>query len=458
MKTILISSCLLLFLIASPAKAQEWEFVGLDSLLIKQLYVFGDTIYAGTVVRNGANISAGLYFTSDSGNNWLQLDSVLGEAPIVDLEFFRECRDTFYLVKGGSVSSPNAKLYITTDGGNSWLLINPLENISIVWIGVSFFNKTEVYAKESHYIPAGWFATVYRSLDGGNNWDEITINLPSSSHGRNLAFNLSMIDSNKLYAAVDDMLVGEYFFISTNKGNSWNYLSVPPSVPAELITDGVISERIYMSSSFVSEDDGFTWELENSGLPDTSYYLSFYENPRYTNEIYTIRTDGIYKSEKEIISWVRIEGSENLPLNLGVGGFSYLDIGQINNFAVNLKDNKIYVGTISGIYRKEQTTEVKIVEFENLSGFILHQNYPNPFNPSTTIKYAVPKNSNISLVVYDVLGSEITTLVNEEKLTGRYEVRFDATGLPSGIYFYILNADTKNGERVREGKKMILLK
>jgi len=85
--------------------------------------------------------------------------------------------------------------------------------------------------------------------------------------------------------------------------------------------------------------------------------------------------------------------------------------------------------------------------------FKLFQNYPNPFNPSTSIQYAISSRQFVSLKVYDVLGNEITTLVNEEKPAGSYEVEFDASSLPSGVYFYQL----KSGSFV-ETKKMILLR
>jgi hypothetical protein len=87
------------------------------------------------------------------------------------------------------------------------------------------------------------------------------------------------------------------------------------------------------------------------------------------------------------------------------------------------------------------------------SQFILAQNYPNPFNPYTTIRFQVPNSSFVNLKVYDILGNEVATLVNEEKSTGSYEVEFDASGLSSGIYFYKLQA----GSFV-ETKKMILMK
>jgi len=89
----------------------------------------------------------------------------------------------------------------------------------------------------------------------------------------------------------------------------------------------------------------------------------------------------------------------------------------------------------------------------NINNYHLQQNYPNPFNPTTKINYQLPNMSLVILKVYDVLGKEIATLVNEEKPAGSYEVEFDATQLSSGIYFYKLQA----GEFV-ETKKMIYLK
>jgi len=94
------------------------------------------------------------------------------------------------------------------------------------------------------------------------------------------------------------------------------------------------------------------------------------------------------------------------------------------------------------------------------SAFSLSQNYPNPFNPSTKIKFTIPfvtlsgvEGSSTTLKIYDVLGNEVATLINEEKPAGGYEVEFDATGITSGIYFYQLIA----GSFV-QSKKMLLMK
>ncbi len=113
-------------------------------------------------------------------------------------------------------------------------------------------------------------------------------------------------------------------------------------------------------------------------------------------------------------------------------------------------------------YRLKQIDFNGTFEFYNLSeaieigavkSFNLLQNYPNPFNPSTTISWQMPVNSFVSLKVYDALGKEVAVLVNEEKPAGTYELEFSANGLPSGVYFYRLQA----GDFI-ETRQMILMK
>ena len=109
----------------------------------------------------------------------------------------------------------------------------------------------------------------------------------------------------------------------------------------------------------------------------------------------------------------------------------------------------------TGYYQCIWDTTITVIETDItlLQDFSLSQNFPNPFNPSTVISYQLPISGKVSIKVYDILGREIVTLINEEKPAGNYKVEFDGTALPSGIYFYRLQA----GEFV-EAKKMILLK
>jgi hypothetical protein len=85
--------------------------------------------------------------------------------------------------------------------------------------------------------------------------------------------------------------------------------------------------------------------------------------------------------------------------------------------------------------------------------FTLYQNYPNPFNPATTINYSIPEAGNVEIIVYDILGNEVATLVNEAKASGNYAITFNASSLASGIYIYTLRTNN-----FVQTKKMILMK
>jgi hypothetical protein len=90
---------------------------------------------------------------------------------------------------------------------------------------------------------------------------------------------------------------------------------------------------------------------------------------------------------------------------------------------------------------------------QEATSYTLRQNYPNPFNPSTTISFAIPANSFVSLKVYDILGREVTTLVSEQLSAGNHSRQWNAMDMPSGVYFYRLQAGS-----FTETKKLILLK
>ncbi|GIK59923.1 MAG: hypothetical protein JETCAE03_15050 [Ignavibacteriaceae bacterium] len=101
------------------------------------------------------------------------------------------------------------------------------------------------------------------------------------------------------------------------------------------------------------------------------------------------------------------------------------------------------------------------MEIPFVNEFSLSPNYPNPFNPSTLISYRLPVIGFVTLKVYDVLGREVATLVNEEKPAGEYEIEFDGSNLPSGVYLYRLTAgdpSTSSGQKFSETKKLVLLK
>jgi hypothetical protein len=145
---------------------------------------------------------------------------------------------------------------------------------------------------------------------------------------------------------------------------------------------------------------------------------------------------------------------KRLKLAIGNAGFDTFKI--INDLPegtyywnVQSVDNNFNVS----VFSKEQRITVNYIENEIPAKFSLNQNFPNPFNPSTKIKYSIPKAENVTLKIYDILGRQIKTLVNEEKPAGNYSIEFNGKDMPSGVYFYQIRAGV-----FTETRKMLLLK
>ena len=153
----------------------------------------------------------------------------------------------------------------------------------------------------------------------------------------------------------------------------------------------------------------------------------------------TAKPNAVYKTNDGGINWTQQVSSTTEKLN----DVYFTDI-----------NNGVIVGD-NGIVRRTSTGGVTGMDKEIITNvnFALHQNYPNPFNPITTISYELPKAGKVSIKIFDLLGREITTLVDEYKNAGSYEVEFKANYLPSGVYFYQLKA----GDYIFT-KKMVLLK
>ncbi len=157
-----------------------------------------------------------------------------------------------------------------------------------------------------------------------------------------------------------------------------------------------------------------------------------------------------FELHRKILDWEVISFIEGHGTTTEKQSYSYTD---------DLSSNEV-----SGLvfYRLKQidfdgtaaySDEIEIDLYSSPDNFYLSQNYPNPFNPSTTISYSIPEYSNVSLKVFDILGNEIETLVNEEKPGGQYEAKWNAEGLTGGVYFYQFRAGSYS-----ETKKMLLIK
>jgi hypothetical protein len=201
------------------------------------------------------------------------------------------------------------------------------------------------------------------------------------------------------------------------------------------ITDSVLCSSVLNSGQYIS----FKVELLDAV---TNNVLDVFDEVSYTgNNVYQYNNLG-YKVNLSGI------GEKSVKLRLVTDTNSEFGFGFSNRIADQSMLVKVGFKTIN--YKGDAVVKE----------YALEQNYPNPFNPGTTIRYQLPKDGLVTLKIYDILGSEIATLVNEEKIAGKYEVNFDASNLASGVYVYriaIQSGKLQAGEFVNS-KKMILLK
>jgi len=164
------------------------------------------------------------------------------------------------------------------------------------------------------------------------------------------------------------------------------------------------------------------------------------------------------------IAWYENDGNENftphtITTNADIAWSVYaIDVdgdGDIDVLSASWRDHKL------AWYENTSVVGVESISNDIPDEFRLSQNYPNPFNPSTTIRFSMPEESFVTIKVFNTLGEEITTLINENIIAGNYEIEFDASKLPSGIYIYRLQAgdpSTSSGQSFVETQKMVLIK
>jgi len=197
----------------------------------------------------------------------------------------------------------------------------------------------------------------------------------------------------------------------------------------------------------ISNDGGLTWDKygnkQNFMWGITDQYFSTIDNGWLTT------ASKMYHTANSGINWD--------TLHFNVSKFHYFD----SNNALGINDKEILLTNDSwNTFSVVDSIVTNIIPDEKIisNHFMLSQNYPNPFNPTTTIKYTIPSSyqngpKTVLLKVYDVLGKEIKTLVNEKQNSGNYKVTYDAKDLPSGVYFYKLQSGNFSST-----EKMILLR
>ena len=290
--------------------------------------------------------------------------------------------------------------------------------------------------------------TVLKSTTVGETW--VKLNFPTSDNLYDITVNNGTIFvSGENYS----------FFASTDDGDNW--FPVGPGA-GEVPEFGPLSSynKIYFYDENIgyvggphgvilkTTDGGVTWETQvASGFDEVNdlYFISPDSGAAVgPNGVVRLTTDGgeTWFEDDSLTAFLNGETIKRI-----------VPFSKNHGFIIGEAGFDMFVATDSTYL--DSLIIVTDVEYEPLlvGDFYLYQNYPNPFNPSTNIRFKIVELGFVNLKVFDILGSEISTLVNEEKQAGEYEVEFNAISLPSGIYFYQLQ--TPN---FIQSKKMILLK
>jgi len=358
--------------------------------------------------------------TTNAGYNWqIVNDYYLTSISTVDSMY----------IYGAGHRAGYSKLYKSTNCGLTW--------DSSLYAGESY-GKIHFFNRDTGLICGsdGSWTYIWRTVNGGQTKDLMTT-INWSTYGT--LFFLKQKINGEYWGIVYN---GPFWYKTTNSGVNWLAMPNVPDYPISCIffinqDTGWATVNNYVNYVYYTTNGGNNWGTQN--LP-AAYYAHdiYFANPR----------KGWIGFGQNICA--TINGGVNWGMQIIPGNFSsklfFLD--SITGWAQNSWNTLAHTTNGGGTINQITNSNEQIAK-----NYILYQNYPNPFNPSTNIKYRIANNSFVTLKVYDIMGREIETPVNEIQKPGEYEVSFNAGKLSSGIYFYKLVA----GE-YSETKRMILLK
>ncbi|MCX6170102.1 MAG: T9SS type A sorting domain-containing protein [Ignavibacteriales bacterium] len=431
-----------------------WVFSGLVNITVNTMTVSGNYVFAGT--------NDGVYFSTNNGGRW-------------DIVNKGNNGMSYTIVNALAVGSAN--IFAGTNGGGVYASSNNATSWTSVNTGLSDHIVQSLAVMGSTLFAGTSSGGVFQTANGGTVWTVAGIS--------GLSINTIAVIGTNLFAGTND---GVYLFNTilatwTLVNNGLTSLTIPSLVVSQTnLFAGINGGGVYLS-----KNNGSNWSAVNTGLTEFNTkciaimgsYLFLANGSgniwrRPLSEMLTnlsVKTT-IPKQWLVISAGVRnislantfqgnvgtlsftAQSSNTLVASASVTGSSLsvtpLSIGDciITVTAIDAANND-FLATSFDI--NVGLTDVTSDPIPN--EFSLYQNFPNPFNPSTKIKYELPQNAFIQLKIFDMLGREVKTILSGEQTAGFYEIEFDAKEIPSGIYFYRIEA----GE-FTQTKKMILMK
>ena len=366
------------------------------------------SIFAGTTY-------GGVFKSSNNGQTWNQINSGLTDT----------CVTCFAFSSNGHIFAGtwSQGIFRSTDDGQSWMAVNTgltklsppgIRAIGVSATGMVFFAKS---------------GGVFRSTDEGMSWTNVIKDILYT----NMTALLLEPKTGYVFAA-SEYPIGGTLYRSVDNGGVWTEVASPsfgiygmtvsPDAHIFFLT-GQQSLRVYRST-----DLGATWKGNLMG-PEAVYVASLVATQR--GGIFAGTGGyGVYQSADDGVTWSRVNNG--------------LRHTWIYSLASN-SDGFVFAGTDSGGVYRTVSPVTNVVTELTPTDYRLGQNYPNPFNPSTTIRYELPRAATVSLKIFNMLGQLVATLVDEHKAAGFYQVQWNASNVPSGVYFYRLQAGVYSATR-----------
>lgn len=373
----------------NPLLAQWVQTNGPSSGPVHAIAGFGTNLLAGTAF-------GGVFLSTNNGTSWSAINSGVTNSTVFALAV--RATNLFAGTWGG--------VFLSTNNGASWTTAN---------VGLTNFH-VKCFAQYDTLIFTGTWGGVFLSTDNGTSWTAANTGLTYEGY----VVNALAVGGTNLFAGISSGNI----FLSSNKGTNWTKTGLDQGGVNALATSGPnLFAGTAFSGVFLSTNDGTSWTEVNTGLTDARVQALATSG----TSIFVGTYSGVFLSTNIGTSWTAVNtGMKDTVMSLAVIG------------------TNLFAGTYGGwVWRRplsEMITSVETLSTAIHTLFSLGQNYPNPFNPSTTISFHLPSESFVSLKVYDLLGREVSVLLLEELSPGRYAREWNARELPSGVYFYRLQA------------------
>lgn len=443
----------LVFINFSFAQQYQWTYVGAlpsPSPAINSMSVVDENII--WVCCDAVGGAARLYKTVNGGTNWLLRNTGLPNVSLYGISALDTSKCWVGTVDG--------RIYYTSNGGFAWTLQ--------LTVSGSFSNGIKMF-NENYGVfygdPTG-SGQPYQfrvTNNGGTNWN-LAPNAPVANNEFGVINAWDFIDTSRFWIGSANTVASstnaKIYRTSTGYYGTW----LSTVVNGTGGTSGCYFQTVGFTDAnngLVGSSGGDIRKTTDGGQTFTNVTppagagifscmsmcgLKDASNTIRLATLDTGSTTKMWKTTNLGTTWIQ----ENIPSAVQYNNVSHM---QFLNSNLGFASTGSQSGGIGGLMKYGPSSGITNLNNNSPSDFVLEQNYPNPFNPSTAIKFSLPKNDFVTLKIYNALGKEVETLVNEFMPAGVYSVTFNASGLTSGLYFYKIITNN-----FVDTKKMLLVK